>query len=104
MTRRKSPQERKAEEYRNEIRPDLESPHSFRRNWRKKKALANRRHRRRSALLVASAEKQGILEDITAGAIANSAPRGQIKKVLVMNLAEKLADRKRRKARSSGRA
>ena len=99
MKQRKTPQDRKREEYANEIRPDIESPHSFRRNWPKKKAFANRRHRRRAALVVTTESKGGDLENVTAGAVAKSAPRGQIKKVLVRSLAEKLDERRRRDAR-----
>jgi hypothetical protein len=47
MSRVKNPQQKKRNELRSDHRTAMEAPHAFRKGWPKKKALANRRHRRR---------------------------------------------------------
>jgi hypothetical protein len=51
---------------------------------------------------VTTEARTGDLENLTAGAVARSAPGGQVKKVLVRTLGEKLNDRDRRKAKKAG--
>jgi hypothetical protein len=88
--RRRAPPEKKRLDYEEQIRPLLEAPHAFRKNWAKKKARANRRTRHLAAAIVRESMKQNEVEDVTAEAVKRVRKGRDINKSYVMSLGERV--------------
>jgi len=96
MKKRVSPQEKKRLAYeRDHYVSGGESRHAFRRNWPKKKAMLNQKHRHRAAQALHKLEKLGdfkSIEDstieITANQLRKAHPREKLQKWGVMSLQE----------------
>jgi hypothetical protein len=96
MKKRVTPQEKKRLAYeRDHYVSGGESRHAFRKNWPKKKAMLNQKHRHRAAQALHKLEKLGDLESIEASGIEVTAnqlrkvdPRETLQKWGVMSLQE----------------
>ena len=90
MRRRQTPPEKKRLDYEEQIRPLLEAPHAFRKNWAKKEARVNRRTRHQAAAIVRESIKRNDVEDLTAEAVKRVRKGSDIKKHYVMSLGERV--------------
>ena len=96
MKKRVTPQEKKRLAYeRDHYVSGGESRHAFRKNWPKKKAMLNQKHRHRAAQALHKLEKLGDFESIEASTIEVTAnqlrkvdPREKLQKWGVMSLQE----------------
>lgn len=86
--RRKSPQQKKQEEYDKDMRPRIEAPHAFRQNWPKKKARINRLKRRRIQAIVRTTMVKGDMDDASPELLKTVEPLQQIKKMEIISLRE----------------
>jgi hypothetical protein len=95
LTRRKTPQEKKAEEYESEIRPWCEAPHAFRKNWPKKKARVNRTERRDVKQTIDKDLSSGNEDDLTLNKLKTIHVPNAIRKTRVMTLRQRLQSKKK---------
>jgi hypothetical protein len=90
MRRRQTPPEKKRLDYEEQIRPLLDAPHAFRKNWAKNKARVNRGTRHLAAAMVRESMKRNEVEDLTAEAVKRVRKGRDIKKSYVMSLRERV--------------
>src|SRR5262245_43728140 len=103
MGRRKTPPEKKQLDYDEQIRPYLEAPHAFRKNWPKKKARANRRTRRLADTLIRESVKRDDVEDLTSRAVKNVRKGKDIRKTQVVTLGQRVNENREARARARKR-
>jgi len=100
MRRRLTPREKKDRDLDEQIRPLLEAPHAFRKNWPKRKARANRRTRHVAKRVLDDAVKASDTEDLTARAIKSLQKGRTIGKHFVMPLRRRIGLNKTTRTRA----
>jgi hypothetical protein len=95
LTRRKTPQEKKEEEYKYEIRPWCEAPHAFRKNWPRKKARVNRAERRDVKQTIGQDLSSGNEDDLTLKKLKTIHVPSAIRKTHIMTLRQRLQNKKK---------
>ena len=103
MKTRKTPSEKKQLDYDEQIRPYLEAPHAFRKNWPKKKSRANRRTRHLADALIRGSVKSDDVEDLTVSAVKNVRKGRDIRKSQVVTLRQRVKDNREARARARKR-
>ncbi len=96
--RHKSPQQKKQEDYDKDMRPLIENPHAFRKNWPKKKARINRKRRHHLQTLLQAAIACGQADGLSPELLKTVEPLQQVKKQGIRSLRQNVqAKLKRRK-------
>jgi hypothetical protein len=98
--KRRSPQEKKSADLEQQIRPLLENPHAFRKNWPKKKARVNRQARRKAEVAIQTAVASGNDDALGSEAVKRLQKGQKIRKSFVMTLGEALKRKQSRKGQS----
>ena len=106
----KSPQQKKDLEYSKGHFTFAEYPHAFRRNWKRKKARANRKYRRKADELLAQVKPEmpandvGVIAgDITVAQLAKSVLRERLRKSGTVTVGEKVNLTLEKRAKTVGR-
>jgi hypothetical protein len=94
----KTPQQKKELELKKDHFTFAKNPHAFRKDWREKKAEANRQYRRKGDELLAVAKPQisaddveALVGDVTVAHLQKSVPRKRLHKRSTVSLGEKIA-------------
>lgn len=95
--RRKSPQQKKQDEYDKDMRPMIENPHAFRKNWPRKKARVNRIKRRRIQRAVSTALAKNSIDNLSAESLKTIRPLGQWKKTGIISLRQNVENKLERR-------
>ncbi len=111
MTReRKSPQVKKKLEYSSDHFTFSNSPHAFRKSWRRKKSNTNREYRRKSDELLVQAkpemsadDAEAIVGDLTIGRLKHSITRERLHKHSTVSLGEKVQIKLEKRGHLAGR-
>jgi hypothetical protein len=93
----KSPYLKKQNEYDKDMRPMIENPHAFRKNWPRKKARVNRSRRRRINVLVQEAVAKGQCEELSPVLLKSQKPLHQVKKMGIRSLRVYMETKRRNK-------
>lgn len=107
---RKSPQLKKELSLKKDHFTFAEYPHAFRRNWKRKKARANREYRRKSEQLLAPAkprisagDAEAVFGDLTNGHLKNSISRKRLRKSGTVSVGQMVDIKLRKREEMVGR-
>ncbi len=98
--RRKSPQQKKQDEYDKDMRPLLENPHALRKNWPKKKARVNRKKRKHNQTAIRAALSKDIVGGPSPELLKTVESLQQFKKHYIISLRQNVKDKLTRRKKS----